>query len=124
MVARASHATNFRCLVLRNAAIPNPVVLVIQLQDNRTLSLQVGATQPRHSASEPCVTDSRIFKSGPFLPRQHDLADMRAALHQRVRLGRFGSGEDLMDDRLHFARFQQWPDFLVKRLCNGGFEGN
>ena len=28
--ASASHATNFRCLLLRNVAIPNPVLLVTQ----------------------------------------------------------------------------------------------
>ena len=36
-------------------------------------------------------------------PRQHQLADVLVRLHERMRLGRFGGREDLMDHRLDDA---------------------
>src|SRR6266581_283755 len=48
------------------------------------------------------------------LDGQYDLADVRARLHQLVRLRGFGEREGLVDHRLDFAPLDERPDFLAQ----------
>src|SRR5690606_31381403 len=46
---------------------------------------------------------------------EHNLPDMSAALHEPMRLGRFGERKCLVHHRLHFTRLDQWPNLGFER---------
>src|SRR6267378_930478 len=103
------------CLAASSIAVFSSVVA-------RRPQMKISAPSSRYFAAisrprpvPPPVTRMRLPLSRSFLNtlhRQHDLADVRARFHQRVRLGRLGERESLVDDRLDLPRLDFRPDLL------------
>src|SRR5882724_9309284 len=117
--------TELSCLPVSSSAVFSSVAA-------RRPQMKISAPSSRYFAAisrprpvPPPVTRMRLPLSRSFLnmsDRQHDLADVHARFHQRVRLRGLGEREGLVDDRLDLPGLEQRPYFLAKVLRDRALE--